>query len=263
MRQFHMSVFEKYARYYHLLYRDKDYAGEVKFVHHLLQSQAPTARSLLELGCGTGAHAVLLAREGYEVHGIDQSAEMLEQAQQRILTLSPAHKSKLQFSQGDIRTVRLQRKFDAVISLFHVFSYQVTNEDLQSAFATAKAHLHPGGILIFDCWYGPAVLTERPTIRVKRLEDEDIIVTRIAQPKMHANDNVVDVNYQVFIKKIDTNSFEELQETHRMRYLFKPEVEYFLSQNQMILNQWGEWMTGKEPGFDTWSVYFLASLQIE
>lgn len=48
-----------------------------------------------------------------------------------------------------------------------------------------------------------------------------------------------------------------------MRYLFKPEVEYFLSQNQMILNQWGEWMTGKEPGFDTWSVYFLASLQIE
>jgi methylase of polypeptide subunit release factors len=66
-----MSVFGAYARYYDLLYRDKDYAAEAQYVHRLIQSHALGARSILELGCGTGAHAVLLAGEGYRIHGVD------------------------------------------------------------------------------------------------------------------------------------------------------------------------------------------------
>ena len=49
-----MSVFNEYARYYDLLYRDKDYVGEVEYVHRLLQAHAPGAQSLLNLGCGSG-----------------------------------------------------------------------------------------------------------------------------------------------------------------------------------------------------------------
>jgi len=59
-----MKVFENYARYYDLLYHDKDYNAEAKFVHQLLQIHAPETRSILELGCGTGSHAVLLAELG-------------------------------------------------------------------------------------------------------------------------------------------------------------------------------------------------------
>jgi hypothetical protein len=65
---------------------------------------------------------------------------------------------------------------DAVImsafTIFHVFSYQTTNGDLVAALTTAKEHLNPDGILIFDCWYGPAVLSNKPTIRVKTIEDD-------------------------------------------------------------------------------------------
>ena len=56
-----MSVFGGYSRYYDLLYRDKDYAGEVAFVHGIIDEHAPQAQSLLDLGCGTGAHAAILA----------------------------------------------------------------------------------------------------------------------------------------------------------------------------------------------------------
>jgi SAM-dependent methyltransferase len=138
-----------------------------------------------------------------------------------------------------------------------VISYQTTNEDLLAAFATVKAHLKPGGVFIFDCWYGPAVLSDRPTIRVKRLEDEEISVTRIAEPLMYPNDNLVDVNYQVFIKDKNTGAVEEVQETHRMRYLFKPEIDLLLGQNQCKPIECREWMSDRNPGFDTWGIYFM------
>jgi SAM-dependent methyltransferase len=252
-----MEVFGNYARYYDLLYRDKDYQAEAEFVHRLLQTHAPATKSIIELGCGTGTHAILLAEQGYEVYGVDLSTEMLEQANQRLLNLPPEQAARLRFQPGDIRTVRVDQRFDAVISLFHVFSYQVTNQDLQATLATAKAHLKPGGVLIFDCWYGPTVLSDRPTVRVKRLEDEEILVTRIAEPVMYPNDNLVDVNYQVFIKDKSSGAFEEVQETHKMRYLFKPEVDSLLSNIQLELLAFGEWMTDRDAGFNTWGVYFI------
>jgi SAM-dependent methyltransferase len=252
-----MSVFGQYARYYNLLYRDKDYAGEVQFIHQLLQTYAPHTQSILELGCGTGTHAHLLAKTGYEVHGVDLSEEMLQQCSDHMSQLPQELVSKLAFSSGDIRTIRLDRKFDAIVSLFHVISYQTTNQDLQATFATAKAHLKPGGVFIFDCWYGPAVLSDRPTIRIKRLEDEEIGITRIAEPLMHPNQNWVDVNYQVFIKDKNTGAVEELQETHRMRYLFKPEIELLFTDLQLEPIECREWMSNREPGFDTWGVYFV------
>ena len=167
-----MSAFGSYSRYYDLLYKDKEYAKEADYIHGLIQQYAPKTRTLLDLGCGTGKHDFLLAEKGYSVHGVDMSETMLQEAKKR----KPAKDSKLksmpEFSQGDIRNFRLDKKFDAIISLFHVMSYQVTNKDLTDAFQTAKHHLNDGGIFIFDCWYGPCVITEKPLVKVKTLEDE-------------------------------------------------------------------------------------------
>jgi len=163
----------------------------------------------------------------------------------------------LNFLQGDIRTIHLGQQFDAIISVFHVFSYQVSNEDLAAAFATVKRHLKPGGVFIFDCWYGPAVLSDRPNIRIKRLEDQESKITRIAEPIVYPNLNLVDVNYQIIIENKNTSVVEELQETHRMRYLFKPEIDKLLTDENLRLISSGEWMTNRELGFDTWGVYFV------
>jgi SAM-dependent methyltransferase len=252
-----MTVFGNYARYYDLLYHDKDYIGETQFIHKLIQSNAPDAKTILELGCGTGNHAMLLAKEGYSVHGVDMSPEMLQGAEERCSRLPQELAAKLQFTQGDIRQVRIDDKFDVVLSLFHVISYQTTNEDLLAAFETAKIHLKPGGILIFDVWYGPTVLSEPPTVRVKRLEDDRIQVTRIAEPKIYPTENWVDVNYQVFIRDRSSNAVEEVTETHRMRYLFTPEIELFLQAAGMQSIASGEWMSDREASFDTWGVYFV------
>jgi SAM-dependent methyltransferase len=251
-----MTVFGNYAQYYDLLYQDKDYVGETKFIHELIQNHAPAAKTILELGCGTANHALLLAKSGYQVHGVDMSEVMLKKATDRLTQISPEIATQIQLTQGDIRQVRLNQTFDVVLSLFHVISYQTTNADLLAAFDTIKQHLKPGGIALFDVWYGPAVLSDRPATRIKRLQDDTIEVTRLAEPVIYPNTNLVDVNYHVLIKDKQSGAIEELYETHHMRYLFQPELELVAHQSGMSIVKSGEWMTEKAAGFDTWGVYF-------
>ena len=253
-----MSVFGAYSRYYNLLYKDKDYAGEAEYVNGLIRKRHPMAKSILDLGCGTGRHDLLLAQMGYEVTGVDQSEEMLAEANAQLLSLNPQPPLPT-FQQGDIRSIRLDRTFDVVISLFHVMSYQVTNADLRAAFATARAHLEPGGIFIFDCWYGPAVLTDRPALRVKRLEDDALAVTRIAEPVMHPNENLVDVNYHILIRDKATGEVEELRETHTMRYLFAPEVGLLFDASCLRMKELCGFRSAQIPGFHTWNAVFIGT----
>jgi SAM-dependent methyltransferase len=260
-----MSVFGAYSRYYNLLYRDKDYGAEAEYIHRLVQKHKPGAKSLLDLGCGTGRHDLLLAGMGYSITGVDMSEEMLSMAKKGSGVqgfkgsdvTQPEPKPQPVFLKGDVRTVRIGRKFDAVISLFHVMSYQVGNEDLASAFKTAREHLGTGGIFVFDCWYGPAVLTDRPARREKVLEDSEIHVTRIAEPVMHPNENVVDVKYHVLVKDKATGRVEVLDEVHRMRYLFAPEVRLMLGSAGFELEAMYDFLTENAPGFGSWGACFV------
>lgn len=247
-------VFDSYTRYYDLLYRDKDYAGETAYLVSHLQRLAPRAARILDLGCGTGAHAEHLARLGYRVHGVDQSESMLARASARKSGLPADVAARLSFQRGDARSVRTGERYDAVISLFHVMSYQATNADLQAAFATAAAHLRPGGLFLFDFWYAPAVLTQRPETRLKRLADGEIEVTRIAEPVVHVNQNVVDVNYVVFIEVKASGKVEQVRETHRMRYLSLPELA-LLSGDAFEERATLAWMSEAPPDAQSWAAF--------
>lgn len=247
-----MNVFgNSYSNYYNLLYRDKDYTAEANFVDQCIQRFHPEAVTVIDLGCGTGKHANLLAQRRYEVLGVDQSEAMLAIAQASEIP------GCLRFQRGDLCTLDLPEVFDASISLFHVMCYLHNNEDLQLAFQNVSKHLHKGGIFIFDCWYGPAVLTQRPSVRLKELKDDNIIVTRIAQPTIYENENVVDVRYHMFVKDEHKGTVEEIKESHRIRYLFTPEVNMMLKKAGIQLEECFEFMTGNAPSFETWNVCYV------
>jgi len=249
-------VFDAYAVYYDLLYQDKDYNTEIEFVDNLLAKHlVPKGGALLELGSGTGKHAEGFAKLGYMLHGVDMSPAMVEAANAR----KPVDLSEqMVFAVGDVRNVRVDKQFDAAISLFHVASYQITNTDLCAMFQTAAVHLKPGGVFLFDCWYGPAVLTDRPVVRVKRMHNDTVEVLRIAEPLMHPNENIVDVNYTVQVKQKGDERVNELREKHSMRYLFAPEVELLLGLAGMRLVERVEWLTGRQTGFESWAATFVA-----
>ncbi|MDV2487621.1 class I SAM-dependent DNA methyltransferase [Acinetobacter johnsonii] len=243
-----------YSQYYDLLYQDKDYQAEEKYVSSLIQNYMPKAHSLLDLGCGTGKHAELFCDRGLFVHGVDLSLEMLNIAEKRRI----GKENQLSFSHSSIQNLSLDKRFDVITSLFHVMSYQNSNQELIQALEVAKDHLVDDGILIFDFWYGPAVLTERPTTRIKRLENDLIKVTRLAEPILHPQINCVDVHYNIFIRdKFKNNIFVEKKELHQMRYLFDTELELICEQvGFQVLDKY-EWMSNKSPSFNSWNVVWI------
>lgn len=252
-----MSVFGKYSRYYDLLYQEKDYQGEAEFIAGLIERFKPGTRTYLELGSGSGIHSALLSKMGYSAECYDFSEEMLNAAQIRRSQLPSELAERLNFSYGDIRNLRLGKQFDCVAALFHVLSYTASNAELKAAFSTVREHMKPGGIFIFDCWYGPSVLTIRPTVRIKRVQNELWEITRIAEPVLHLNDCVVDVNYTMFIRDKASGEYEKLQETHRMRYLFRPEIELLAESVGMKLEHSCNWMSNQTPDATTWGVCFV------
>jgi SAM-dependent methyltransferase len=249
-----MEVFKDYAYYYNAFYEDKDYRAEAVQVDSLLRKYGENIRKIINYGCGTGRHDLELSRLGYQCTGIDMSSLMVSIAQEN----AEAEKADINFSVADIRTYEPAGKYDAVISLFHVMSYQNSNEDTLSAFRAARAALEEGGIFLFDAWYGPGVLSDKPAVRVKETEDESNRLVRIARPVMHDKENVVDVCYEVFVMDRETGNTKTINEVHNMRYFFRPELEFYLQQTGFELVSNVDCQTLEETGFDSWTSYFIA-----
>ena len=250
-----MKVFEDYADFYDLLYQDKPYQKESEFIHSCIQGHFPGAKSILEFGSGSGKHAHFLAQLGYRVLGIDQSKKMVARAKKMIGNRLESH---LSFVQGDIRHKNVPEKFDIGISLFHVMSYQTKNQDFLSTLKNMADHLNPGGLFIFDTWYGPAALSSPPTFRGKKFEDDYFEVFRFSQPQIQPNENRVDVLYNLWVRNKMNSTLQTIEEVHSLRYFFKPEIELFLETSGFTLKRAEEFFTRKDLGTDTWGSLWLA-----
>jgi SAM-dependent methyltransferase len=240
-----------YAAAYDDLYQDKNYLAECDLIEHIFQLYGQgTIRRVLDLGCGTGGHAVLLADRGYEVVGIDRSPDMLERAR--------ARGSSARFELGEIGNVDLDETFDAALMMFAVLGYQVGNADVQAALSTARRHLRPSGLFLCDFWYGPAVLGQRPSERVKVIDTPVGQVIRVAAGELDARHDLCMVRYHVW-RIEDSRVTTEAREQHPMRYFFAPELELLLSAAGFELLRLGAF-----PNFDdeateqTWNVALVA-----
>jgi len=218
-----MSVFgSDYASAYDKLYHDKDYKRECDFLEAIFCRYSRKVRTILDLGCGTGGHAIILAHRGYKVVGVDRSIAMLSIAREK------ANKEGLsiEFRQGDITNLKLARTFDVVISMFAVMGYQISNNALAAACSTARRHLVSNGLFIFDVWNGTAVLMNKPTPRFKEVAGPERII-RFTNPVLNTFNCTVDVKFKL-LKFLKDGVVIETNESHRMRYLFPQEIAYFL-----------------------------------
>lgn len=247
-------VFERYSAVYDLLYQDKDYAAEARYVAGLLRQHAPGVQTVLEFGSGTGRHGRLLARDGFKVTGIERSAAMVQQA--NVGGAEPMDGS-FECRVGDIRSARIEQRFDAVISLFHVVSYLSGNSDVLATFTNAATHLQKGGIFIFDVWHGPAVLRERPAVRIKRAAGGGLRVTRLAEPELDVAASTVKVCYTLLVQPGEGNTLESFREEHLMRYFFPQEIDLIARQAGFAVVQHEEFLTGRPAGETTWGVSYV------
>jgi SAM-dependent methyltransferase len=250
-----MTAFGNLARFYDAVYADKDYAAEAAYVLKLLDAHAPTCQHLLELGSGTGRHAIELARAGRQVSGIDASADMVAIANERI---AAADAGRLSFRTADATSFRDGGRYDAVIACFHVLNYMATPRALADAFATAAAHLPANGLFLFDSWHGPAVRSSGPETRVRDLRIGTSEIVRIAQPEHDPARQTVNVKYRFFVRQSPSSGWELIEETHHLRYLFREDVLAACASAgfELLLDE--EWLSGKPLGDATWGACYLA-----
>jgi SAM-dependent methyltransferase len=246
-----------YSDAYDVLYHNKDYSAECDLIEQIFRDYGHgVIRNVLDLGCGTGNHAIPLAQQGYEVVGVDRSAAMLSHAQKKATNL--LSNKRVAFHTGDIRHVDLQRCFDAALMMFAVLGYQLETADVLSTLKTARRHLHRGGILIFDVWYGPAVLRQQLSQRVKVIPTIEGQILRVASGELDIRHHIGTVHYHVW-RLEGERLVAETEEKHQMRYFFPLELDLFLESSGFALIRLGAFPAfAEEPGETTWNILGVA-----
>jgi SAM-dependent methyltransferase len=138
------------AHYEDPSYYTKTYAKRKTDVDYYVALARGVPGPVLEYGIGNGRVALALARAGVEVFGVDLSRAMLRDLERR-LTLEPAalHR-RVRARRGDMRSVRLGRRFGLVIAPFNVILHLYTRRDVERFFARVREHLAPNGRFVFD-----------------------------------------------------------------------------------------------------------------
>lgn len=245
-----------YADAYDALYADKDYDGECDLIERLFDRYAQRrVCDILDLGCGTGGHALRLAQRGYRVLGVDRSASMIAQARNKASRSDDA--SRLKFAQADLRRFRAERRFDAALMMFAVLGYQLEDADVHAALTTARVHLRPGGLLLLDCWFAPAVLHLRPADRVKTAHTPQGPLTRTTSAELDVARRRCTVHFRVC--GTGTGSPAPAEETHCVRFFDGPELESLLHGCGFATLRVGAAdEIDREPGETTWNVFVVA-----
>jgi SAM-dependent methyltransferase len=238
-----------YAAAYDRLYHDKDYIAECDLIERVLGTYRHSpVRSILDLGCGTGNHAIPLARRGYEVGGVDRSESMVAEA----IRKAAAEMVVVPFSQGDVRTVRLHRLFDAVVMMFAVLGYQVSDEDVLGALKTARRHLRDGGLFLVEVWHGPAVLHQPPQGRVKTVSTPQGELRRESMIEVDRERHLAAVHFRLSTPQGTVVTSEEL---HRLRYFFPEELHEFLQKTGFECLRVGAFPDfDRDPDESSWNV---------
>ncbi|MDP2673067.1 MAG: class I SAM-dependent methyltransferase [Nanoarchaeota archaeon] len=251
------QVFDKYSKYYDLIYQGKDYKKEEKFIEEVIKKFSPIkVENILSIGCGTCSYETILAKNGFKITGIDQSQTMLDLAQKKIN--EQKLKNKIKLIKADARNFRVDEKFDAVMEMFNIIGYHTTNDDLNKVLNNINKSLKINGIFFFDCWYLPAVLKDRPTDKIKEIQSEEKRIIRKTQSRLHVKKNVIEIKFTIdYIEK--NKVVEKTKEIHLVRYWSLPELEYILNSNGFNMVKAGNFLDiNTPPSENNWDIFIVA-----
>ncbi len=188
--------------------------------------------------------------------GVDLSEGMLTRARAKAATLTQGNKPT--FQQGDVRSVSVDRAFDGCLMMFAVLGYQLENADVAATLKTVRKHLKPGGIFLFDVWYGPGVIALRPSPKFRVIPTPNGQMLRYSLGELDAAKQRSSVYFHLWQLEGQKVVFET-EETHWMRYFFPLELAYFMETAGLSLLRLGAFPDfDQDPTEQTWNVTGVA-----
>ena len=198
-------MFSKSAEYYDEIYASlkKDYPAEVNKIRRFVQKHKQTGGvRLLDVACGTGAHAGLL-NQHFLVEGLDLDPKMLSVARKKC--------PSIKFHQGDMVDFHLASKFDAITCLFSSIGYVQTKARLQKAIRNMVEHLLPGGVLLVEPWFSKEQWNVN-RVGMTTVSRDDIKIVRLSRGSRRGNVSILEFQYLLGTPK----KIEHRIEVHQM-----------------------------------------------
>jgi len=222
---------ENYSQLYDIFYFDKDYDKEVGMLEDIFKRHGCNPRdSILDIGCGTGNHAIRMAKKGYKVTGVDPSEE------------------------GSLPNLNLNKKYDGIECMFNVINYVLEDNDVLKSFKNIYNILENKGVFIFDFRNAfPSLKSYSPT-KVLNISDNKKNVVRISQSSINPRTRIFHTKYKCVV--FQNNSFvEKFNDEHYVRAFFPGEIKRFLFESKFKLKEMFPFgKPGKEVTKDDWNI---------
>jgi SAM-dependent methyltransferase len=251
-----------YAAAYDSLYATKDYDAECDMLERAFSEYADfTIRRILDLGCGTGGHAIPLAYRGYDVVGVDRSAHMLGVA--RVKADASGTAPRIVLMQQDLASLSVVESCDAAVMMFAVLGYLGEQGSAEAALRSARANLRDGALLVLDVWHAPAVLRDPPQPRWLLTENGGTRLIRLASSMLDPTRDVCTVTFRLLTIDRDRIVSETVEE-HRVRYYTDQQISDLLDSAGFELLRIGAFPDyRREPGDSGWSALIVAQARCD
>lgn len=211
-----------HARYYDVVYADKPYADEARFVDSLIRAAGVDRGRLLDVACGTGRHAAEFAAFGWDVTGVDLSDALLE--------LARVNAPTARFLSQDMRELDVPGEpFDAVTCLFDAIGYAIDDDGVLATLAGFARHLADTGVLVVEFLHGPALVRSAAPLRVRRsaLPTSGDELVRISETQLDESRGVMEVAFELLELRAD-GTYERWLESQVNRYFAPSELKALL-----------------------------------
>lgn len=195
---------------------------------------------ILELCCGTGRLTLPLAKEGFNITGVDHTPSMLDQAKAKASEEGLA----IQFIEGDMRTFDLQRQYDLIFIPFNSIHHLYENEDFFQTLDAVRRHLREGGLFLLDC-FSPdiryMVTAEKEEQEVANYTTSDGRAVVVKQTFLYEKSTQINrISWHYYIN----GAFDSTQNLD-MRMFYPQELDSYLKQNGFtILHKYGDFEEG-------------------
>ena len=227
------SFKEDYSELYDIFYLNKNYNEELNKILDITNKVSKNKiKNILELGCGTGNYTELLLKQGYSVHGVDLSEDMLKLAEKKLTS------KNFNFSliKSNVKDFQLNKKFDAAFMLFDVINYITNDKDLNQTLSNIKNHLNKDSLFVFDFWNSEAVLKDlfKQTFTTLNHKGKEII--RLNTRDLDKEKNTIDVTSRVIVFDKE-KVIKDFTEVHNLKPYSLSELKNALENNgfEMVL----------------------------
>jgi SAM-dependent methyltransferase len=209
-------MFSATADLYDLIYSSKDYASEARKIREIISRCAPGAKSILDVGCGTGEHAKYLSPP-YQVDGLDLDSQFVDIAKRKVPSGD--------FRVGDMRDFTFGKRYDVVQCLFSSIGYLLSGTEILAALKCFRNHLAAGGVVLVEPWILPQKFVSG-RVGLETADKPGLKICRMGVSVREGDVSSVHFHYLI----ADSKGIRHVEETHRLLLVTTEQMRgYFLT----------------------------------